>query len=86
MSDTPDNIILSHLRAIRGDLATLADRFDDFGRRLTALEGEVRLGLSAARSTGGAREQTNLANVSLRLDGFERRMARIERRLDIVDA
>jgi hypothetical protein len=73
-----DNLVLEHLRAIRGDLATLTDRIDDLSRRVTALETETRQGLASV--------QLNLANQSMRLDGFEARMARIERRLNIADA
>lgn len=76
MSDT--NLVLEHLRAIRGQLATLQDTMQDIGRRLTQVE--IELGQLRAS------QQINHGNTMLRLDAFEQRLARIERRLEIADA
>jgi hypothetical protein len=76
LSDT--NLVLEHLRAIRGQMATLTDAVQDVSRRLTRVEIEVgRLRASALINHG---------NTMLRLGGFEQRLARIERRLEIADA
>jgi Tfp pilus assembly protein PilO len=76
MSDTA-SVVLSMLRAIRGDLATVKDRIDDMARRMTALETEVRQGVASV--------QLSIAHQSLRLDAFEQRMGRIETRLELTD-
>jgi hypothetical protein len=77
MSDDPNNMVLSLLRAIRGDIANLSDRVDDFARRMTTME--IQIGHLVAT------EQSHYANTMLRLDQMEVRLGRMERRLDLVD-
>ena len=81
MSDEPENLVLIYLRRI--DL------------RLDRIEGELRdvkgrLGLLEAGQAGIRREIANLsesyASLSVRMDHFDERLSRIERRLDVIPA
>jgi hypothetical protein len=78
MSDDSNNLMLSLLRAIRGDIANLSTRVDDFARRMNTLE--IQIGHQVAT------EQSHYANTMLRLDQMEVRLGRIEKRLDLVAA
>lgn len=69
-----ENLVLEHLRAIRGEIGKLSEKVDVFGLRISALE-----------SRFGALE-TRMAGIEVRLDRIETRVERIERRLDLVDA
>jgi len=75
MSDNVENIVLEHLRAIRGDLAEMRETLRDHGRRLTSME--VAIGNLAAT------EMNHYANIAFRADKTDDRLDRIERRLEL---
>jgi len=76
----PENLVLVPLRAIRGTLDDHTRRFDEVIDRLARVEREL---------VGTRRDITNLhedwAGMSVRLDNLDRRVARIEHRLDLVE-
>jgi hypothetical protein len=79
MSDTtPPNLVLDHLRAIRGDIGLIKDDMAEIKQRLTTLE--IQLGGMVGT------EQSHYGQTMLRLDRFDGRLDRIERRLDLTDA
>lgn len=69
-----DNIILEHLRAIRAIL----DRHSDELREIKERAGIVEVGI------GGL--GTQYASLSIRMDRLDDRVARIEKRLGLLDA
>jgi hypothetical protein len=69
----PDNIILEHLRAIRGDLSRMADGMQTMSAEMTA----VRQHLSGV-VTIQDHDHGDIAAIKLRLD-------RIEKRLQLAD-
>lgn len=69
----PDNLMLEHLRAIRGDMARMVDRIDTMATEMTA----IRLHLLGA-VTIHEHDHGDIAALKNRLD-------RIEKRLDLVD-
>ena len=73
MSVEPDNLILEHLRAIRRDMAKMADRMDTMGAEITAIRQHL-LGITTLQE----RDHSDIASLKARVD-------RIERRLDLVD-
>jgi len=82
MADDPDTNVLDYLREQFLRLHQRLDRhtedLGDMRRRLTTLEIQI----------GGflATEQSHYAQTMLRLDGFDQRLARIERRLELMEA
>lgn len=73
MSADIDSLIPEHLRHIRGRVDQLGEDMTIVKHRLTSLESQVA-GLHGDN-----------AILQRRMDGFETRMERIERRLDLVD-
>ena len=71
MTTEIDSLILEHLRHIRGRVDQLAEDMTIVKQRLTSLESQVA-GLHGDN-----------AILQRRMDGFEVRMERIERRLDL---
>ena len=74
MPDETANLILEHLRAIRKDVSELRDDVSDLKSRMSAQEeisGQILVMLGA---------------LGRRFDRNEERLARIERRLDMVEA
>ena len=69
-----DNLILEHLRAIRGTLDRHSDDLREIKERLGILE------------TGVGNLGAQYASLSTRLDRMDERVARIERRLDLAEA
>ena len=69
-----DSLILEHLRHIRGRVDQLGEDMTIVKHRLTSLESQVA-GLHGDN-----------AILQRRMDGFETRMERIERRLDLTEA
>lgn len=69
-----DNLILEHLRGIRGVVDRLAEDMREVKSRLGMLESQV--GTLAAQ----------YASLSNRLDRMDERVARIERRLELHEA
>lgn len=68
-----DNIVLEHLRAIRGTVDRLAVDMQEVKGRLGLLEQQVSI------------LGQQYAGVSNRLDRLDERVSRIEKRLDLVD-
>ena len=69
----PDNIVLEHLRAIRGDMAKMADWMHTMSVEMTAIRQHL-----AGVVTIQEHDHGDIANIKVRLE-------RIERRLDLVD-
>lgn len=78
MSESIDNLVLEHLRAIRADLGLLKDDVREVKFRLTALErGQARSHSDYAELYGDhARQQAAI-------DRLAERVERVERRLDL---
>lgn len=73
MSDERADLIPNLLRAIRAEQSTQREKLDEIITRLGRLEREVA-GLHA-----------DYAGLSVRLDNLDRRVARIEQRLELVE-
>ena len=69
-----ENLVLDHLRHIRGVVDRLAEDMLDVKRRLTSLELQV------------STLHTDFAGQSLRIDRIENRLDRIERQLSLAPA
>jgi hypothetical protein len=74
MSDAVENLVLEHLRHLRGLAETTLQKIND----LTTRMGFVEEGIASLHS--------EYAHVSVRLDRVDNRLDRIERRLDLVEA
>jgi predicted nuclease with TOPRIM domain len=73
MSDERADLILSMLRAIRAEQSAQREKLDEIIVRLGRLEREVA-GLHG-----------DYASLSVRLDNLDRRVGRIEQRLELVE-
>jgi predicted nuclease with TOPRIM domain len=73
MSDERADLILSLLRAIRAEQSAQREKLDEIIVRLGRLEREV------------AGLHSDYAGLSVRLDNLDRRVGRIEQRLELVD-
>jgi len=73
MAET-DNVVLEHLRHIRGAIDGLREDMREVKQRLGILENQY------------ANLEIQYASVSNRLDRIDGRIERIERRLDLTDA
>jgi hypothetical protein len=69
-----DNIVLEHLRRIRASQD-----------RVEVVMGDVKLRMSAVEQHLG-QVQLQIAGLNTRMDHFDDRLTRIERRLELVDA
>jgi hypothetical protein len=69
----PDNLMLDHLRAIRGDIAKMADWMHTMSVEMTAMRQHL-----AGVVTIQEHDHGDLATIKSRLE-------RIEKRLDLVD-
>ena len=78
MIENVENLILDHLRLIRGDLASLKAEVSEIKMRLTSLEERLTL-----VEKGVANVHGDLAILQMRLD---RQGERIEKRLDLTAA
>lgn len=74
MTDNTDNLVLEHLRAMRGDLADIKDRLTNVEINLASLGQQVGALTTAVYS---GKTET---------DDLRRRVERIERRLGLSDA
>ncbi len=74
MTDEVSNLVLEHLRAIRGKMDLMALDVMDIKTRMSAVEGQL------------GHMSTQLAAQSMRMDRFDERLNRIERRLELVEA
>jgi uncharacterized protein (UPF0335 family) len=81
LSDERADFIVNLLRAIRAEQAAQREKLDEFITRIGALEREV-----AALSLRIAEIRGDFAGLWLRLDNLDRRVGRIARRLELVDA
>ena len=73
MSGEPNKLTLRYLRWLDEKLDRVLDKQDEHTRRIGALE-RIVAGL-----------MVSVADLRARMDGFDLRAARIERRLDLVD-
>jgi predicted nuclease with TOPRIM domain len=73
MSDERADLILNMLRAIRAEQSAQREKLDEIISRLGRLEHEVA-GLHG-----------DYAGLSVRLDNLDRRVARIEQRLELIE-
>ena len=78
MSDDPDNIVLVYLRRIDARTDRIAQDVADLKQRFTTLE--IQVGQAIAT------EASHYAQIMLRMDRFEDRLDRIERRQDLTSA
>ena len=69
----PDNLMLEHLRAIRGDMPRMADRMETMSAEMTAIRQHL-----AGVVTIQEHDHTDIAALKVRLD-------RIEKRLELTD-
>lgn len=74
MADEPDNLVLEHLRAIRGDVGQIKSTVNTHTRRLDSLQSEMAL------------VHRKLADQAMEMTEIVIRLERIERRLGLVDA
>lgn len=78
MTDNVENLVLEHLRAIRGDMARMERKLDETISRLGRLELAVAgLRRDMAHTDEAAAEQ------SVRIDHLAERVERLERRLEL---
>ncbi len=73
MNEKVENLLLEQLRAIRSDIARLADRMDTLSTEMRAIRHQ-----HAAVTTLQEHDHDDVASKKVRLD-------RIERRLELVD-
>ncbi|WP_422001302.1 hypothetical protein [Reyranella sp.] len=81
MADSPENLALTQLRAIRGDISDVQSTLGDIRRRLANLESGQASIIQHLGNLAAADAQQQLAT-----DGLTERLVRIERRLDLRDA
>ena len=74
MAEDVDNLVLEHLLAIRAGNDKTHQMLFDLTQRIASLEQKAA---SAA---------VDLANINGRLDGFEKKLARIKKRLGLIEA
>jgi hypothetical protein len=74
MAEEVSNLVLEQLRHIRYGVDALRETIADHGVRLSSIE----------EHTG--QELVQLAALNKRMDRFDERLSRIERRLELVDA
>lgn len=77
MSGEPENPVLAYLRRLDERMANMDRTLDEIRLRMTTLEQHVGYLVSI--------EASHYASLSTRLDDVAGRLARIERRLDLVD-
>lgn len=81
VTDETANLVIEHLRYLRGKLDRVADDVVDVKARLNAVERAVaRLAIEVGHTNEA------VAGLQGRMDRFEVHLDRIERRLDIADA
>jgi predicted nucleic acid-binding Zn-ribbon protein len=73
MSDKPENLVLEHLRAMRGDLSSLKDGQKLTNERLAAIEHHM------------AGFHVTVFSHTDELESLKQRMDRIEKRLELKD-
>ncbi|HYP58065.1 MAG TPA: hypothetical protein VEQ35_07240 [Beijerinckia sp.] len=73
MSDEPMNLVLEHLGHIRAAVDRTEQRLDDLTLRVGHIERAV------------AEHSVQMAELNGRMDRFDARLARVERRLELVE-
>jgi septation ring formation regulator EzrA len=81
MVDSPENLVLTQLRAIRADISDVQGSLGEIKRRLANLESGQASIIQHLGNLAAADAQQQLA-----IDGLSERMIRIERRLELRDA
>lgn len=80
MNDNVENLVLEHLRALRSDSAETRSDLREIKLRLSAMETSLaRVGRDAAHNYSEQIEDRH------RVDSLLERIARIEKRLELVD-
>ena len=74
MPEETTNLILEHLRHMRGKLDRVAEEVTDLKLRMSAVESHLAV------------QQMEFVQINRRLDRSDERLGRIERRLDLVEA
>ena len=77
MSDNVDNLVLEHLRALRGGQDRIESELREIGARLTSLEA------CTAGRRDGAHNYEEIIRQQSSIDQIKARIDRIERRLEI---
>ncbi|MCF6199965.1 MAG: hypothetical protein L3J67_11345 [Hyphomicrobiaceae bacterium] len=80
MNENTENLVLEHLRAIRQSIGNIEQDMADIKFRMSKLENRI-----AALERGQADIHEILAHQALKQDRQDDRLARIEKRLDLVD-
>lgn len=80
MTDSVENLILEHLRAIRTDIGGIKDDVREIKQRLTSLEAAV-----AGLRRDNANLYGDMVDQHARYDRLTERVERIEHRLDLRD-
>jgi hypothetical protein len=80
MADDPTNIVLEHLRAMRGDMHEMKDMLREHGHRLTRIEISI-----ASLRRDQASDAEGVAHLVARIDRLTNEVSRIKQRLDIID-
>jgi chromosome segregation ATPase len=78
MTDSIDNLLLEHLKAIRADIGTIKADLKENTTRL----GRIEVAVAGLRRDIAHNEEAT-AEQSLRIDRINERIERIERRLEI---
>jgi predicted nucleic acid-binding Zn-ribbon protein len=78
MAEPSYDLILDHLRHIRGSVDRLADDIRELKHRMTTVEQQM--------SSLTATEASHYASLAGRMDRIENRLDRIERRLELTPA
>ena len=81
MAESPEDLVLTLLRAIRGDISDVQVSLRDIRRRLANLESGQASIILHLGNLAAADAQQQLAT-----DGLSDRLVRIERRLELRDA
>ena len=81
MVETPENLVLTQLRALRADISDVQGSLGEIKRRLANLEGGQASIIRHLGHLAAADAQQQLAS-----DGLTERLVRIERRLDLREA
>ena len=74
MTAEVENIVLEHLRHMRRTLDRVAEDVSDLKLRMSSIEHHA------------GQIQVQMAGLNSRMDRFDERLGRVERRLDLVDA
>ena len=81
MVESPENLVLTQLRALRADISDVQGSLGEIKRRLANLEGGQASIIHHLGHLAAADAQQQLAS-----DGLTERLVRIERRLDLREA